>query len=81
MKKYKTLFVLGALNILHASVHVIQMLQSVFLISYATNKEENWLHNLMENPLISILWAALGLLTMYLGYRDYKIHKKEIHSH
>lgn len=75
MKKYRTLIFLGAINILHASLHLFQALQSFFLFSYATNHKENWVHKLMENPYMAIVWGVLGVLTLYLGWRDYQHHK------
>ena len=76
MKKYSTLIFLGIINILHASAHILQAIQSFFLFSYATNHKENWVHKLMENPYMAILWAVLGIGTLYLGIRDYRHHKK-----
>ena len=74
--KYSTLLFLGIVNVLHAMTHIFQVIQSFFLFSYATNHKDNWIHKLMESPYMAILWAILGIMTIYLGIRDYKHHKK-----
>lgn len=74
---------IGVLNILHASLHLIQFIQSIVLISasasYIHHEDEGFLEGMLHNPYLNILWAAIGVFTLYLGVRDFKHHKKCSH--
>jgi hypothetical protein len=73
----KTLIFIGSVNIIHGLIHLIQFLQSALLFSYSLNgNQENWIHELMENPYMGLVWAILGIVTVVIGYRDYKHHTK-----
>lgn len=78
MKKLGSLFILAILNVFHALIHLIQMAQSLFLASYSLDecKEDNWFHKMMESPWMSLIWLIVGILTIYLGIRDFKHHIK-----
>lgn len=75
MKRYSTLIFLGVLNIVHAATHIFQFVQSMFLMSYSITHKETWFHHAMESPWMGVLWGLLGVLTLYLGVRDYRHHK------
>lgn len=78
IKKTAILISVGVLNLIHGLVHLFQFLQSVLLASYSfEGNHESWLHHLIENPYTGIIWALIGLSTMYIGYKDYKHHKEE----
>lgn len=78
MKKYSRLVFLVALNLIHASMHVFQAIQSLVLMSYSINHkphEETWVHKVLENPWMSIVWFLILILTVYTGIKDFKHHK------
>jgi hypothetical protein len=64
----------GALNVIHAGTHIIQFVQSLFLISYSEggHHSHDWLHS----PWMSGLWGLVGLSTLLIGIKDYRHHKK-----
>ena len=76
MRKHKTLLILGAINVLHALTHILQVVQSFFLISHSLNHKSSWVEKIMESPYMAILWLFLGIITIYLGIKDYKHHKQ-----
>ncbi len=78
MKKVTSLVLLGILNIIHGFSHLLQLVQSLFMASYSlgNNKEDNWYHNMMESSWMGFIWLIVGGLTIYLGIRDFKHHKK-----
>lgn len=69
MKNKKSLLLigLGSINILHAGLHLLQFVQSVMLVAKSAQTDH-------ENPLWSLLWAVVGLLTLYVGVKDFKHH-------
>jgi hypothetical protein len=77
---YKKILLIGSgfLNLIHAGTHLIQFIQSVFLISYTQehHHHDDWLHN----PFLSILWAIIGLITLYVGIKDYIHHRRCNHN-
>lgn len=78
MEKHKTLLFVGALNLFHGLMHIFQFLQSVILTYYnIEGKEHSWLHELLESPLMGFVWGMTGVLTLVIGYRDYKHHKNQ----
>ena len=75
MKKHVSLIFLGVLNIVHGSMHIFQLIQSIFMASYAFDKKsDSWVHRLMENPWMGLVWACIGVTTLVIGIRDYKHH-------
>lgn len=76
MKNKKSLLLigLGSINILHASLHLLQFIQSIILVvnSQATPCENET--GLLHNPIFNLVWAVVGLLTLYVGIRDFKHH-------
>lgn len=77
MKRFKIIIAVGLLNLIHGGIHILQFIQSVLLTyySFGSENEHNWVHELMENPFMGLLWGALGALTIYIGYKDYLHHK------
>lgn len=85
MKKSLVLISVGVLNLVHGLVHLIQFVQSILLFSYSVKHDghdEGWLDSLMHNPFVSLLWAVIGLVTLVIGIKDYRHHKKcDKHTH
>lgn len=84
MKRYLTLGLMGLINILHASLHLIQFAQSVVLMGvYAEtddHTEHGFFEEIMHNPIVNIIWAFVGIFTLYLGIKDFIYHKKHTHE-
>lgn len=78
MKSYKVIIFVGILNVLHGAIHIFQFVQSALLTYYSMNhKGDSWIGKLMENPWMALVWGLLGIITLYIGYNDYKHHKAE----
>lgn len=81
MKKYAVLISLGLLNIAHATLHLFQVAQSLVLLKLSTEthtdcEPESFAERLIHNPILSIIWAIIGLITIYIGVKDFIHHKK-----
>lgn len=82
MKKFKSSIILigvGLLNLLHASLHIIQFIQSIILVKESVsnhNHDESFIDSLLHNPYFAILWGLIGISTLIIGIKDYKHHKK-----
>jgi len=79
MKKHVVLISVGVLNVLHGSFHIIQFIQSMFFVAYATHEhthDEGFIERIMHNPIFALLMGIIGILTLVIGIRDYKHHKK-----
>jgi len=71
-----TLISVGILNVLHAFFHIFQFIQSIFLtINSINSHKDSWIHDVLESPYMAIVWAVIGLLTLLIGWRDFKHHK------
>lgn len=79
MKKHIVLISVGVLNVLHGSFHIIQFIQSMFLVVHAThehNHDEGFVERVMHNPIFALLMGVIGILTLVIGIKDYRHHKK-----
>lgn len=79
MKKSITLISFGILNAIHGISHIIQFVQSIILASYSTHAhihEEGWLSEILHSPILAFVWAIIGIVTLIIGVRDYRHHKK-----
>jgi len=74
MKKTFLLISMGVLNLLHGLTHLIQFIQSIFLINYSIH-EESPINEILHNPLIALTWAVIGLVSLIIGIKDYLHHK------
>lgn len=85
MKKHIVLISVGVLNVLHGSFHIIQFIQSMFFVAYATHDHDHHdgvIEKVMHNPIFALLMGLIGILTLVIGIKDYRHHKKcETHSH
>ena len=78
--KHIILISVGALNLLHGLFHIVQFIQSMLLVKYATTHSED--NDLLHNPYLSVLWAIIGILTLVIGVKDYIHHRKcKKHEH
>ena len=64
---------LGLTNIIHASLHFLQFLQSILWMSQGHNEK---IDGLLHSPVFSILWMFVGLISLWIGIKDFKHHKK-----
>lgn len=79
MRKSFTLISIGILNLLHASSHIVQFIQSALLVttSVAHNHEnEGVLEHILHNPILNIIWGLIGIFTLYIGIKDFRHHNK-----
>ena len=79
MKKHIVLISVGLLNLLHGSFHIIQFIQSMFFVVYATNEhshDEGIIESIMHHPLFGLLMGIIGILTLIIGIKDYRHHKR-----
>jgi len=83
MKKSIFLISVGILNLLHGSFHIIQFIQSMIFVVYSTHNIENehsLIDDMMHSPVFALIMGAIGILTLIIGIKDYKHHKK-CHDH
>jgi hypothetical protein len=82
MRKTLIIISLGMFNLLHASLHLIQFIQSLALISVSsfgkkhTCTEHSIFEEIIHNPVLNILWGLVALITLYIGIKDF-IHSKK----
>lgn len=72
--KNKSLILIGVgvANIIHAILHFVQFLQSVLWISTQNETIDEILHT----PVFSVIWALIGILSLWIGIKDFNHHKK-----
>jgi hypothetical protein len=79
MKKALTLMSFGVFNLLHASFHIIQFIQSMMIVAYSTHHEphnDGFIDSLMHNPIVAIIFAIIGISSIVMGVKDYRHHKR-----
>ena len=79
MKKSIILISVGFLNVIHGSFHIIQFLQSLFLVAYSTvehEEKEDFIERVMHNPIFALIMGIIGLLTLVIGIKDFIHHIK-----
>jgi hypothetical protein len=89
MKRSLILISVGLLNFLHGMFHIIQFFQSILLVAYSLEKDNNHdeglISRILHHPLFALLWAVVGIFTLIIGIKDYRHHKecgdKEGHIH
>ena len=64
---------LGVINTLHASLHIIQFIQSVILVNKLSSSNKN--DSFIEHPVFIVIWAIIGIITLVIGIRDFIHHK------
>jgi hypothetical protein len=76
MKKSTILIGLGSLNLIHGILHILQFVQSILLVSSSLEKDNNGLDFVLHSPILSIVWVVIGLITLYIGIKDFRHHNK-----
>jgi hypothetical protein len=85
MRKYITIISLGVVNILHASLHILQAVQSFLLVNstprhfgekYMMGVEAPIWSQILHSPYFSVVWAVIGIFTLYIGVKDFIHHRK-----
>ena len=66
------MILIGSANVLHGGLHVLQFIQSVFLVVKSTQDHET---GFLHSPLWGLVWAALGILSLYIGIKDFRHHR------
>lgn len=87
MKKSLIIISVGLLNLLHASFHVIQFVQSALLVAYSMEghghehaHESTWTDTVLHSPYFAAVWAVIGIVTLAIGVKDYIHHRKCKHD-
>ena len=82
MKKAIVLISVGVLNTIHGGFHIIQFIQSMFLVAYASehHEEHTGLDAVMHHPIFALVMGLVGIFTLVIGFKDY-IHHKRCHTH
>lgn len=80
-KKSIVLIGLGVINVLHAGLHILQFIQSVLLVRSASiikeeHINESFIDSMLHTPYFAILWAIVGIFTLWIGIKDFIHHKK-----
>ena len=77
MKRSTILIGLGSLNLIHGILHILQFVQSVLLVSSSLEREHHTgLDAVLHSPILSVVWAVIGLITLYIGIKDFRHHEK-----
>jgi hypothetical protein len=82
LKKSMVLIGLGLINLLHAGLHILQFIQSMILVRAASfgpkikNVDKSLIDVILHNPYFAILWAIVGLFTLFIGIKDFIHHRK-----
>jgi len=78
IKKSFLLIGLATINLLHASLHLIQFIQSAFLLTMNISgaNEHSVFAEILHSPIFSAIWGIIGLYTLWVGVKDYIHHKK-----
>jgi hypothetical protein len=78
MKKIILLISVGVLNTIHALTHIIQFIQSMFLLSTSlhTHETDSVVDNILHSPYLTILWGVIGITSLVVGIKDFIHHKK-----
>jgi hypothetical protein len=84
LKKALLFIGLGTINLLHAGLHIIQFIQSIFLVTMSVehhhSHDEGLIESLLHNPIFALFWGIIGLLTLWVGIRDFRHHNKCKHD-
>ena len=77
MKRSTILIGLGSLNFIHGILHILQFIQSVLLVSSSFKEDHHTgLDAVLHSSILSIVWAIIGLITLYIGIKDFRHHNK-----
>jgi hypothetical protein len=52
----------------------------MFFVVYATHghehHHESWINQIMHSPIFALIMGIVGILTLIIGIKDYRHHKK-----
>lgn len=68
IKKHTTLLGIGIFQVIHGLTHLYPLLASVLHTTH------------IHSPILDSVWVLFGVFSMYIGYKEYKIHKEEDHK-
>ena len=74
INKSTILIGIGSLNLIHGVLHILQFIQSVLLVSTSVNEKHSGIDSFLHSPVLSVIWAIIGLVTLYIGIKDFKHH-------
>jgi hypothetical protein len=86
LKKSIIIIGLGLINLLHASLHIVQFIQSMILVRAATfgpkieHQNISNIDMLLHSPYFAIIWAIVGIFTLIIGIKDFIHHRKCQHE-
>lgn len=63
----------GVVNSIHGLLHLFQVLLSILFLS---NINDEIIHSIFENPLMSVFWGIFGIISLIIGIKDFMHHKK-----
>lgn len=80
MKKNRSYFIIsvGIVNVLHGFMHLFQFIQSVLLVGFTSEFLSEFIHN----PFFNFLIGFIGVVSLWIGFVDYRHHKicKEVND-
>ncbi len=77
LRRVTGLYIIGALTLLHGLSHILLAVFSFYLAGESiTGRSFDSIEHILENPYMGILWAAIGIFAIYIGYKDKKTHEK-----
>ena len=82
LKKSMVLIGLGVINLLHAGLHILQFIQSMILVRATSfgpkveHVDNNLIDTMLHSPYFAVLWAIVGLFTIWIGIKDFIHHRK-----
>ena len=81
LRKSIVLIGLGIINLLHGGLHILQFIQSMILVkkSFGPKIEhvnESMIDSMLHSPYFAILWAIVGIFTLWIGIKDFIHHNK-----
>lgn len=82
LKKSLLFIGLGTINLLHAGLHIIQFIQSIFLVTMSVDHhhDEGLVDSILHSPVFAIIWGLIGLVTLWIGIKDFRHHNKCKHD-
>jgi hypothetical protein len=81
LRKSIVLIGLGIINVLHGGLHILQFIQSMILVKTSfgpkiEHVDENMIDSMLHSPYFAILWAIVGIFTLWIGIKDFIHHNK-----
>lgn len=71
MKKIILMIFIGLLNTLHGVLHIVQFIQSLIMTTGHQHGME-----FFDHPAWMVVWSIIGVLSLVIGIRDWRHHRK-----